>query len=151
MQIGIANLDDADTRALLALHQRRMSEASPPGTSFALDLSGLARADVTVFAARRGGGLLGVAALKRLDDASGEIKSMRVVDEALGSGVGYALLQHVIGVARGNGFSRLLLETGTGPSFDAAKALYSRNGFNRRGPFADYTASDFNIFYERAL
>ena len=151
MEIGLANLDDADLRDLLTVHQRRMVESSPPGTSFALDLTGLAHPDVSLFAARRDGKLLGAAALKQIEPRSGEIKSMRVVDRDLGTGVGFALLSHLIGVARDRDYRTLMLETGTGQGFAAANALYSRNGFVRRGPFADYAASDFNIFYERAL
>ena len=151
MEIGLASLDDADLRDLLTMHQRRMVESSPPGTSFAVDLTGLARPDVSVFAARRDGRLLGAAALKQIEPRSGEIKSMRVVDRELGTGVGFALLSYLIAVARERGYRTLLLETGTGEGFAAANALYVRNGFVRRGPFADYAASDFNIFYERAL
>ena len=59
MEVGVANFADADVRDLIALHQRQMYNASPPGTSFALDLSGLERPDVTVFDARQVGELLG--------------------------------------------------------------------------------------------
>jgi GNAT superfamily N-acetyltransferase len=90
-------------------------------------------------------------ALKQIEPQSGEIKSMRVVDRELGTGVGFALLSYLIAAARERGYHTLLLETGTGAGFAAANALYVRNGFVRRGPFADYMASDFNIFYERAL
>lgn len=151
MEIGLASLDDADLRDLLTMHQRRMVESSPPGTSFALDLTGLASPKVSLFAARRDGRLLGTAALKQIAPRSGEIKSMRVIDRELGTGVGFALLSYLIGVARDRGYRTLLLETGTGEGFAAANALYVRNGFVRRGRFADYAASDFNIFYERAL
>jgi len=151
VEIGLANLDDADLRDLLTMHQRRMVESSPPGTSFALDLTGLASPNVSLFAARRNGGLLGTAALKQIEPRSGEIKSMRVIDRELGTGVGFALLSYLIAVARERGYRTLMLETGTGEGFAAANALYVRNGFVRRGPFADYAASDFNIFYERAL
>ena len=151
MEIGLASLDDADLRDLLTMHQRRMVESSLPGTSFALDLTGLASPNVSLFAARRDGRLLGTAALKQIEPRSGEVKSMRVVDRELGTGVGFALLSHLIAVARDRGYRTLMLETGTGEGFAAANALYVRNGFVRRGPFADYAASDFNIFYERAL
>lgn len=151
MEIGLASLDDADLRDLLTMHQRRMVESSPPGTSFALDLTGLASPNVSLFAARRNGRLLGTAALKQIEPRSGEIKSMRVVDRELGTGVGFALLSYLIAVARDRGYRTLILETGTGEGFAAANALYVRNGFVRRGPFANYAASDFNIFYERAL
>ena len=59
MDIGIASLATRDVRDLITLHQRQMYDASPPGTSFALDLSGLDRPDITVLEARRDGELLG--------------------------------------------------------------------------------------------
>lgn len=54
MEIGVADLVDDDVRALISDHQRQMSEGSPAGTSFALDLAGLDRPELTVFAARDG-------------------------------------------------------------------------------------------------
>ena len=52
VQVSAANLADDDVRSLITLHQRRMYDASPPGTSFALDLSGLEDAAVIVLEAR---------------------------------------------------------------------------------------------------
>lgn len=151
MEIGVASLVEDDVRDLLALHQRRMFDASPPGTSFALDLAGLAGADITIFSARRDRALLGVAALKILGDGAGEIKSMRTADGALRSGVARALLDHLMADGRRRGLTKLMLETGTGPEFEAANALYRHRGFALRGPFAAYSASDFNVFYELTI
>ncbi|MEH6723139.1 MAG: GNAT family N-acetyltransferase, partial [Qipengyuania sp.] len=105
---------DDDVRSLITLHQRRMYDASPPGTSFALDLSGLEDAAVIVLEARDVDALLGVGALLELSATEGEIKSMRTADGALRRGVGQALLDRIIGIARERGYRRLLLETGTG-------------------------------------
>ncbi len=151
MEIGIASLADADVRELVTVHQRRMYEASPPGTSFALDLSGLDRTDVTVFEAREGGLLIGIGALRELSGRAGEIKSMRTEDHALRRGVGQALLDRIEATARERGYSRLLLETGTGETFEPANRLYLRNGFTRCGAFGGYTETAFNIFYEKAF
>jgi putative acetyltransferase len=41
---------------------------------------------------------------------------------------------------------RLSLETGSGPAFDAALALYRSRGFVNGGPFAEYTKSEFSQF-----
>ena len=41
---------------------------------------------------------------------------------------------------------RLQLETGSGPSFAPALALYRRRGFVDGEAFADYVRSDFNQF-----
>jgi putative acetyltransferase len=151
MDIGIASLADADVRELVTRHQRLMYQASPPGTSFALDLSGLDRTDVTVFEAREGDSLMGIGALMELSADVGEIKSMRTEGSALRRGVGQALLDRIDATARERGYSRLLLETGTGEAFEPANRLYLRNGFTRCGAFGDYTETEFNIFYEKAL
>jgi putative acetyltransferase len=113
---------------------------------FALDLSGLTAPEVTVFSAWRGDALAGIGALKRLGGGAGEIKSMRTHPDHLRQGVGEAILVHIIVEARARGLSTLNLETGRGPAFDAALALYAKHGFRPCGPFADYEASDFNQF-----
>jgi putative acetyltransferase len=151
VQVSAANLADDDVRSLITLHQRRMYDASPPGTSFALDLSGLEDAAVIVLEARDAGALLGVGALLELSATEGEIKSMRTADTALRRGVGQALLDRIIDIARERGYRRLLLETGTGETFEPANRLYLRNGFTRCAPFGAYAETDFNIFYELAL
>ena len=151
MEIGIASLADADVRELVTRHQRLMYQASPRGTSFALDLSGLDRTDVTVFEAREDDSLMGIGALMELSADVGEIKSMRTEGSALRRGVGQALLDRIDATARERGYSRLLLETGTGEAFEPANRLYLRNGFTRCGAFGDYTETEFNIFYEKAL
>ena len=151
MRIGTASLDDADVRALITEHQRRMYESSPPGTSFALDLDGLRQPEITMIEAREGAELLGVAALKALSDEAGEIKSMRTADGALRKGVGQALLDALCEIGRERGYAKLMLETGQGPVFEAANALYLKNGFIRRKAFGGYCETDFNIFYEKSL
>ncbi|UYH55908.1 GNAT family N-acetyltransferase [Qipengyuania sp. SS22] len=142
---------DDDIRSLITLHQQRMYDASPPGTSFALDLSGLEGAAATVLEARDADTLLGVGALFELSPSEGEIKSMRTADSALRRGVGQVLLDHIVTIARERGYRRLLLETGTGETFEPANRLYLRNGFTRCAPFGDYAETQFNIFYELAL
>lgn len=145
------DLSADDVRALLALHLSGMRENSPPGLSFALDLSGLQSADVTVWTARLDGDLAGVGALKDLGDATGEVKSMRTHPDHLRKGVGAALLEHIIAEARARGYRRLSLETGMGEPFEAALALYRRRGFVAGEPFADYRPSPFNQFFHLDL
>ena len=57
----------------------------------------------------------------------------------------------IIGAARARGYTQLFLETGSGGAFAAAHALYLRNGFRRCGAFADYAATDFNVFMVKNL
>jgi len=147
MMIRTGQLDDPQVIALLELHAREMSDHSPPGTCHFLDLSGLKTPDITFLSAWDGDTLLGVGALKQLDPLTGEVKSMRATAAARGRGVGFAILDHIVGLARDRGYTALKLETGTGPLFDAAHALYRRYGFAPCPPFAGYVESDFNRFY----
>lgn len=151
MMIRTGGLDAPQVVALLELHAREMSDHSPPGTCHFLDLSGLKTSDITFLSAWDGDTLLGVGALKQLDPLTGEVKSMRATAAARGRGVGFAILDHIVGLARDRGYTALKLETGTGPLFEAAHALYRRYGFAPCPPFAGYIETEFNRFYALAL
>ncbi len=101
MRIALADLDDPQVQALIAFHQRSMVEGSPPGHSFALDLSGLQAEGVTVWAVHAEGQVAAIGAMKRLDDARGEVKSMRTHPDFLRKGLAAALLETIIDHARG--------------------------------------------------
>ena len=140
------DLSSESTRLLLAQHLRGMHENSPPGAVFALDFSGLTAPGVTLWTARRDGETIGMAALKQWSDGTGELKSMRTRADVLRQGVAAALLEHVIAEARARGMRRLSLETGSGPAFEPALALYRKRGFCDGLVFGDYEKSAFNQF-----
>ena len=135
-----------DVIALLNAHLTLMRSLSPPESVHALDLDGLRASNITFWRADQGGELVGCGALKALDTTSGEIKSMHVAAAHRGKGFAAALLEHVIGEARGRGYQQLLLETGSQPGFQAARSLYARYGFIECGPFEDYT-NDPNSYF----
>ena len=139
------------TRALLELHVAGMRDCSPAGTCFVLDLSGLQAPGVTVWSAWYGEAIAGIGALKQLPEDVGEVKSMRTHPDHLGKGVGRAVLEHIINEARDRGMRRLSLETGSGPDFEAALALYRKRGFIEGEPFGDYVRSDFNRYFHLKL
>src|SRR5262249_22898818 len=85
---------------------------SPPEHSFALDAGELLDPAITLFAFRADDSVLGIGAIKRLGPHHAEIKSMHTAEAARGRGVGRAVLTHLLGVARGEGFRRVSLETG---------------------------------------
>jgi len=151
MEIREDDLSGAATRDLLRLHLAGMHANTPAGHVFALDLSGLTAPGVTVWTAWKDESVCGMAALKQLDAASGEVKSMRTHPDHLRQGVGAALLEHIIGEARARGFRQLSLETGRGPAFEPALALYRRRGFVDGEAFADYVRSPFNQFLHLVL
>jgi putative acetyltransferase len=137
---------DARVQALLTRHLAGMHANSPPGHVFALDWSGLQKPGISFYALWEGEDLLGVGALKELEPGVGEIKSMRTADAHLRKGVGAAILDHIIAEARGRGYRRLSLETGSGPAFEPAIKLYRKYGFIEGGAFDGYEKSPFNQF-----
>ncbi len=106
---------------------------------------------MTFWSAWEGDEILGMGALKRLAARAGEVKSMRTHPKHLRRGVGSALLDHLIAEAGTRGYHTLSLETGSGPAFEPALALYRRRGFVDGEPFGDYVRSDFNRFLHLRL
>lgn len=149
--LRVDDLSSAATQALLRLHLAGMHANSPPGTSFALDDSGLRQPGVTVWSAWAAQAIAGMGALKTLAPHWGELKSMRTHPDFLRQGVGALLLEHIIGAARARGMTRLSLETGTGVAFEASVTLYRRRGFVDGEAFAGYPPSDFNRFMHLRL
>lgn len=142
----------ADVAALLALHFAEMQGGSPPSACHVLPADGLKSPDIRFFTLRDAdGALLGCGALRALEPGHGEVKSMRTAPEALGRGVGRAMLAHILAMARASGMRRLSLETGSGNLFAAALGLYASEGFEPCGPFAGYRPSPFTRFFTRAI
>lgn len=130
---------------LLAYHLREV-QAVMGDYAFALDASGLSAANVTFWTAWQDGVLAGFGALKQLDETHGEVKSMRAAPAARGTGVGRAMLNHIVAEARKRHWARLSLETGTASLHRPAIALYQSAGFVSCGAFADYKTSPHNQF-----
>jgi putative acetyltransferase len=155
LEIREDDLSGEAVRMLLRLHLEGMHASSPPGTVFALDLTGLRAPGVTVWTAWLGETIVGIAALKELrgrsGEFSGELKSMRTHPDFLRRGVAATLLRHIVAIARARGMRRLSLETGSGPAFEAALALYRRNGFIDGEVFGAYQRSEFNQFLHLSL
>jgi putative acetyltransferase len=146
---GVISPDDpraADVIALLERHLTFARAQTPPEDAHALDVDGLADPSVTFFSFRDGGELLAVGALKELDESHAEVKSMHTVESARGRGIGRAMVDHLVNVARERGFARVSLETGSMAAFDAARALYERAGFEPCDPFGDYRPSRNSIY-----
>ena len=140
-----------DVIALLEYHLAQAHENSPPGSVFALDLSGLRAPGTILWSAWEGETLLGLAALKTLDAEQGEVKSMRTAPAHLRRGIAARMLDHVIAEARARGLTRLSLETGSNQAFAPARQLYRRAGFVPCGPFADYVDESFSAYFMRGI
>lgn len=151
MQIREDDLTGDQITSLLREHLGDMHEVSPPESVHALDREALSAPDITFWSAWEGDELLGCGALKELDRTSGEIKSMRTIWRHRGKGVASKILEHIVREAQQRAYTRLNLETGSMPEFAAARALYTRYGFEYRGPFADYVDDPNSVFMTKAL
>lgn len=133
-----------DVRALLEAHLRFAGEMTPAGHVHAIDVNGLLDPAITFFSVRRGGVLLGVGALRELDDTHGEVKSMHTREAVRGEGIGRSMLAHLLSVAAARGYRTVSLETGTMNAFTPARALYTKVGFRDCEPFGKYTSNPYS-------
>lgn len=143
------DLTSPAVRDFLTEHQREMRQTSP--FSFALDVDGLRRPEITVFTVWDNDALVGTAALKRHDEDVAEIKSMRIAPEARGRKLSRVMLSYLVEHARADGHTVLRLETGTEEYFVPARAAYARFGFTECGSFAHYADSPNSTFMELQL
>ena len=151
MHIEVDDLTRPAVHALLAEHLADMHATSPADSVHALDLTGLRDPAVTMWTGWDGGEVLGCAAVKELDPAHGELKSMRTTAAARGRGVATALLEHLVAEARARGYRRLSLETGSQDFFASARQLYARHGFTGCPPFAGYREDPNSCYLTRDL
>ena len=137
--------------ALLEEHLANMRRLSPPESVHALPIEALRQPDVTFWTAWSGDELLGCGALKELDPAHGEIKSMRTAAAHRRQGVARGMLAHIVAEGRRRGYGRLSLETGSDAPFEPAQRLYAGFGFAPCAPFAGYTEDPNSVFMTLAL
>jgi putative acetyltransferase len=145
-EISIDDPRSTDVRGLLERHLAFANEHSPPEDVHALDLNGLLDPAIAFFSFRLNGELLAVGALKQLDRHHAELKSMHTAAAARRRGIGRAMVDHLIGVARDRGFRQVSLETGTMAAFAPARALYEEAGFVPCRPFGVYRESPNSAF-----
>ena len=140
-----------DVLPLLERHLALMHAASPPESVHALDPAELAAPGIDFFTLREGASVLGMGAIKQIDAAHAEIKSMHIVAEARGRGLARVLLDHLVAAAEGRGYRRLSLETGVEDVFGPARVLYAAAGFEQCPPFEGYWDDPNSFFMTRSL
>ena len=140
-----------DLALLMQRHTADMHADTPPESIHMLDSGALAGPGIGFFVMRRGGEAVAMGAVKRIDAAHAEIKSMHVLAEHRGFGLSRLMLDHLQAEARALGFLRLSLETGVQPTFIAARALYARAGFSECPPFEGYAADPNSVFMTKHL
>ncbi len=104
----------------------------PPGGTFLVALAG----DV----------LIGTGAIRRIDEATAELRRMWLLPAYHGRGIGYRLIQELFAFARAAGYRRVRLSTSA--MQERAIRFYIRLGFS---PIAPYRDTDDEVFMEIVL
>ena len=113
IRITEGGLDDPRVIAMLKFHFDTNIAVTPAGSAHVFDVSRLKAPDVSFWSAWNGDTLMGTGALKRMDNLNGEVKSMHTLIAARRSGVGQAMVLHIMEAARSMGLKQLWLETGS--------------------------------------
>lgn len=151
MKIVEGGLDHQQVLAMLRFHFDTNMAVTPPGSAHVFDVSRLKAPDVFFWSAWIGEMLMGVGALKLMGNDEGEIKSMHTLQTLRRSGVGGAMLRHIIDEAQKHGVKRLYLETGSFEFFAPARALYAKHGFKPCGPFGQYKPDPNSTFMTKEI
>ncbi|MCR4282216.1 MAG: GNAT family N-acetyltransferase [Bauldia sp.] len=141
LQDDVRVLIDDLNAALLAL--------TPPEFCYHMKAQEMARPDTTVFVARIDGRAIAMGALRRRGGGIGEVKRMYTRPDAQGRGIGGAILAEIETLAKREGLTRLVLETGD--RHPAAWRVYERGGFTRCSAVLGYPDTPYSVFYEKAL
>lgn len=115
----------------------------PADRHFALSPEQVTGGGGTFLVARMAGEPVGCAALRRIDNTTGELKRMYVTPASRGLGIGRRLLAELERYAVELGLQRLVLETGADQP--EALALYEHAGFTRIDRFGEYVDSPASI------
>ncbi len=157
LHIRLDDLGDPRIAIFLEEHLQDMRATSPPESVHALDLSKLRDPSVHFWSAwwptegASNGTLVGTGAIKQLNAAHAELKSMRTAAAFRRRGIARQLLLHIVAQARAQGLQRLSLETGTLPFFAPAHQLYLAHGFEPCGPFGSYALNPHSRFLTMSL
>lgn len=151
LQIRLDDLSGPEIAELLTEHLRCFAAVSPPESRHALTLDQLRKPNITFWSVWHGRALAGCGALKELDQAHGEIKSMRTAQGYLRKGIASLVMQHILAEAQRRGYRRLSLETGVMEYFQPAHSLYRKFGFTNCPPFNGYREDPNSVFMTREL
>lgn len=140
-----------DLAQLMARHSEAMHADSPPESIHMMDAKSLDTHHVLFFVLRESDHAIGMGAIKILGEGVGEIKSMHILQEMRGRGLSKIMLTHLISAAKEEGLSHLKLETGSQLSFEPARRLYEKSGFEYCEPFGDYILDPNSVFMAKKL
>jgi GNAT superfamily N-acetyltransferase len=148
ISIAFESPDQTDVIALIAELDVYQSGLYPPESHHALDLTSVAAKQV-LFAVARENGIAVACGAVVLNEEYGEIKRMYVRPAHRGQSLAKKLLTMLESAAKKAACHRLKLETG--PYQPEALALYAMFGYERCGPFGDYTNDPLSVFMQKTL
>jgi putative acetyltransferase len=149
LKIAMEDPSQPDIIVLLRDGEEHSAKLYPAESNHHMPLSALRASNVRFLVVRDANGrAVGTGALA-LNGAWAELKGMWVIPEARRLGVSKIILAALEARARSEGVRILRLETGV--ENHAALGLYTRAGFKRRDPFADYRADPLSVFMQKDL
>lgn len=101
------------------------------------------------FVARRGSDAVGCGAVRPLGGSVGEIKRVYVMPEARGNGIARSLLSALEEFSRNQGYSALVLETGSRQP--ESIGLYESLGYRQIPSFGAYEDDPHSVCFRKAL
>ncbi len=149
ISIAIESPLQDEVRALIAALNAALRPLSPSEYANHLTVEDLANTSTTMFIARDNSRAVACGALRRHDDGIGEVKRMYTQPFARGRGIGGMVLAEIEALARHEGLTRLVLESGH--LNHAARRIYERAGFSRCGPVLAYLDIPYSVFYDKKL
>jgi putative acetyltransferase len=149
MTIALESPDQSEVIALIAELDAYQDTLYPPESRHALDLASLKQANVLFVVARdEAARAVGCGAVV-LTPAFGELKRMYVSPRCRGQGIARKLLLALESESVSAGCKLLKLETG--PFQPEALGLYASFGYERRGPFGEYTNDPLSVFMQKRI
>jgi putative acetyltransferase len=149
MTIAFESPDQPDVTALIADLDTYQDTLYPPESRHALDIASPKQSNVLFAVARDSEGrAIGCGAIV-LNPEFGELKRMYVSPRGRGQGVARKLVTMLESRAVDSGCKVIRLETG--PYQHGALALYASAGYQRRGPFGDYTDDPLSVFMQKHI
>lgn len=153
IEIREADPGSENIRPIIAAHLAHSWEATPQTSNHTLNVESLREPGMRFWALYDAGTPLGCGALKALPDGTAEVKSVHVVATARGRGLARVMMTHLAEMARSEGVSALVLETGAAhlPEYEAARKLYETLGYSYCGPIHGYEDDPNSAFMRLAL
>lgn len=152
IQIQRSSLASPDAARLIAALNAELTATFPePGaTHFALDSAQVEVGDGAFLVAYLDDVAVGCGAVRRLDEATAELKRMYVDPSVRGQGIGRTILEALEHEARVLGVTKIVLETGT--RLAPAITLYESMGYARIPLFGEYLSSpDTSVCFGKSL